>query len=129
MFDRSGFPAYQKFLDLASLRQKLISSNIANVSTPGYRAKDINFNKEFARATQAGNSQQIQLTHSNHIPTSSHPDRPAKVESVKPKIEELNSVDIDQEIAKMTRNELLYSFGARLIQRKIEGLRKAITSK
>ena len=129
MFDRMGVPSYQKFLDLASLRHKLVSGNVANVSTAGYRAKDIDFKKEFARATQVGQHQQVHMTHANHIPTSTHPDRPAKVESIKPKIEELNSVDIDQEISKMAQNELLYSVGARLIQRKLEGLRKAINGR
>lgn len=129
MFDKSGLPAYQKFLDLASLRHKLVSGNVANASTPGYRSKDINFNKEFARATKAGNQTQVEMTNKNHIPTSKHPDRPAKVESTKPKIEELNSIDIDQEISKMAQNELMYSVGARLVQRKLEGLRKAINAK
>lgn len=129
MFDQSGFPAYQKFLDLASLRHKLISGNVANVSTPGYRARDINFSQEFAKATKGASQTQIHMTHKNHIPTSNHPDRPAKIESIKPQIDELNSVDIDQEISKMAQNELLYTIGAKLVQRKFEGLRKAINSK
>lgn len=129
MFDQSGFPAYQKFLDLASLRHKLISGNVANVSTPGYRARDINFSQEFAKATKGASQTQIHMTHKNHIPTSNHPGRPAKIESIKPQIDELNSVDIDQEISKMAQNELLYTIGAKLVQRKFEGLRKAINSK
>ena len=129
MFDQSGMPAYQKFLELASLRHKLVSGNVANAATPGYRAKDIDFQKEFERATQTDNHPPVLLTHPNHIPTSNSPERPAKVESEKPKINELNSVDIDQEISKMAQNELLYSVGARLVQRKLEGMRKAITSK
>ena len=129
MFDRAGIPAYQKFLDLASLRHKLVSGNVANASTAGYRAKDINFKKEFERVSQSGQSQRVHMTHPNHIPTSTHPDRPAKIESTKPKIEELNSVDIDQEISKMAQNELLYSVGARLVQRKLEGRREVITSR
>ncbi len=33
----------QKALDIASLRQNIISSNIANADTPGYKAKHIPF--------------------------------------------------------------------------------------
>jgi flagellar basal-body rod protein FlgB len=42
----------ERFLDLAAKRQGLITSNIANVDTPGYRAKDIDFQGELQRALQ-----------------------------------------------------------------------------
>ena len=47
----------QRFLDLSSKRQALISSNIANVDTPGYRTKDIDFRGELERALQGDESQ------------------------------------------------------------------------
>ena len=34
-------------MDLLSARQKLVASNIANVDTPGYKTKDIDFQFEF----------------------------------------------------------------------------------
>ena len=37
-------------MDLLSARQKLVASNIANADTPGYRAKDIDFQSEFESA-------------------------------------------------------------------------------
>ncbi|MBZ5659256.1 MAG: flagellar basal body protein [Acidobacteriia bacterium] len=40
----------ENFLDLATKRQSLLASNIANVDTPGYRTQDIDFHGEFARA-------------------------------------------------------------------------------
>lgn len=129
LFNKVGLPAYQKFLDLASMRHKLISGNVANVSTPGYRARDIDFNKEFAKATGMSNHQPGLMTHQNHIAIGEHPDKAPKIESEKIKIHELNSVDIDHEISKMAQNELIYSIGARLVQRKLEGIRKAINSR
>jgi flagellar basal-body rod protein FlgB len=41
-----------RYLDLSAKRQSLITSNIANVDTPGYRTKDIDFQGELARALQ-----------------------------------------------------------------------------
>jgi flagellar basal-body rod protein FlgB len=41
-----------RYLDLSSRRQSLISSNIANVDTPGYHTKDIDFQGELQRALQ-----------------------------------------------------------------------------
>ncbi len=37
-------------LDLTSLRQRLVSENIANIDTPGYQTRDIDFAGEFQRA-------------------------------------------------------------------------------
>lgn len=39
-----------RYLDLSTERMQLISSNMANVDTPGYRTQDIDFEAEFARA-------------------------------------------------------------------------------
>jgi flagellar basal-body rod protein FlgB len=41
-----------RYLDLAAKRQSLITSNIANVDTPGYHTKDIDFQGELQRALQ-----------------------------------------------------------------------------
>ena len=42
----------ERFLDLAAERQGLLSSNIANIDTPGYRTRDIDFHGELIRAAQ-----------------------------------------------------------------------------
>jgi flagellar basal-body rod protein FlgB len=38
----------EHYLDLLSVRQKLVASNLANAETPGYITKDIDFQQEFA---------------------------------------------------------------------------------
>ncbi|HXX44745.1 MAG TPA: flagellar basal body protein [Candidatus Acidoferrales bacterium] len=43
-----------RYLDLTATRQALITSNIANVDTPGYRTRDIDFHGELMRAIQNG---------------------------------------------------------------------------
>ena len=42
----------EHYMDLLSARQKLVASNIANVDTPGYKTKDIDFQFEFMSLTQ-----------------------------------------------------------------------------
>ncbi len=37
----------EHYMDLLSTRQKLVASNIANIDTPGYRTRDIDFQFEF----------------------------------------------------------------------------------
>jgi flagellar basal-body rod protein FlgB len=46
-----------KFLDLTSSRQTLIVSNMANLDTPGYQTKDLDFHGELARAMNGVDSQ------------------------------------------------------------------------
>ncbi|HTP69319.1 MAG TPA: flagellar basal body protein [Dongiaceae bacterium] len=40
----------ERFLDLAAMRQTLVSSNLANVDTPGYHTRDMDFRGELHRA-------------------------------------------------------------------------------
>lgn len=129
LFQSSGVPRYGRYLDLSSLRHKLVSSNVANVSTPGYKAEDINFEEELAKSS--GQTQRLAgvLTHANHIPLGQHPDKLPTVERAKIGANDLNSVDIDREVPKMAQNELEYTVAAKLLQKKFEGLHKVITSK
>jgi len=129
MFDRVGVPKFGKYLDLTSFRHKLISDNIANVSTPGYRSRDIDFKAEFERLTGRSHHLAGAVTHPNHIPLGSHTNRPPKVQQEKVAEGNMNSVDIDREVSLLARNELMFTVGARLLQKKFAGLKNVITSK
>ena len=50
MMDRVG-GQLERYMDLLSARQKLVSANIANADTPGYRTQDIDFETEFRSAS------------------------------------------------------------------------------
>jgi flagellar basal-body rod protein FlgB len=129
IFDKIGVPNYQKYLDLSSVRHKLVSSNVANVATPGYEAKDIKFEEEFKRATSQNEHLAGVTTDSRHIPLGQHKDRPPEILEQRLAPDDLNSVDIDREMSNLAQNELRYTIAARLLQRKFDGLRTAITSK
>lgn len=128
LFEAAGVSRYRRFLDLTSLRHKLVSSNVANVSTPGYRSQDIDFKQELARSAAQTSRLAGTLTDRNHIPLGEHAERMPKVERTRVKDGDLNSVDIDREVPKMAQNELEFTIAARLLQKKFEGLRKAIVS-
>ena len=48
----------ERYLDLLSVRQKLVVSNIANIDTPGYKSKDIDFQFEFISLSSASAGEQ-----------------------------------------------------------------------
>lgn len=129
LFTKTGVTRLGKYLDLVSLRHRLVSGNIANSATPGYKSRDIDFQKEFAKLVDSGNRLSGRITHPGHIPHGQHSDRPPKLRQEKVIDGDLNSVDIDKEITTMAQNEILFTIGAKLMQQKFDGLRKAITSK
>ena len=40
----------ERYMDLLSVRQKIVASNIANADTPGYKTRDLDFQSEFQSA-------------------------------------------------------------------------------
>lgn len=52
MIDSPTIQGLGKFLDVSALRTELITSNMANVDTPQYRTRDINFHQEMERALE-----------------------------------------------------------------------------
>lgn len=43
--------ALTRFLDVNVFRSELVMSNMANIDTPGYRTRDVNFSQELERAS------------------------------------------------------------------------------
>ncbi len=50
MVDTPLMQRLTRSLDVNAFRQQLIASNMANIDTPGYRARDVNFRQELERA-------------------------------------------------------------------------------
>jgi flagellar basal-body rod protein FlgB len=50
MIDSLEIKTLGRFLNVRAFRTGLITSNMANIDTPGYRARDINFLQELQRA-------------------------------------------------------------------------------
>ena len=102
----------ERFLDMASLRQSLVSSNIANVDTPGYRTRDIDFQKEMQRAAAAPDS-------------ASEP----VVREIGGLIErpDGNNVSIDRETMLLAQTQLQFQTGIALLKSEFKRLTTAIT--
>ncbi len=128
IFDKVGVGDYNRLLDLTSLRHRLISANVANVSTPGYRSGDIDFKGELARIGGETKHLAGTTTDPDHIPLGEHSQRSPKVDRDRVESGEVNSVNIDEEVPKMAQNELVYTTAARLLQKKFSALHTAITS-
>jgi len=49
-------------MNLVSLRQKLVASNIANADTPGYKTQDLDFQASFRSALDGGSPEAVHVT-------------------------------------------------------------------
>ncbi len=96
-------------LDAASMRQKAISSNIANVNTEGYKAEKVEFESELKRALGNGGVG-MESTSESHIGGAAAKVSPRTVSDESNSMNENgNNVDIDSEMVSLSANEIYYS--------------------
>lgn len=137
LFDKTKIPLLENALDVYALRARVSATNIANVTTPGYRARRVEFENELSKALQRGNGGvHVHTTHERHIPIQtdlSRIPRPHVVET--PDTQSLsddelasgmNNVDIDYEMAELAKNQIRFRFAARMISGQFQGLQKSI---
>jgi flagellar basal-body rod protein FlgB len=129
LLDRTRIPLLNKTMNVASLRHKAISNNIANVNTVNYKRKEVDF-ATYLRAQVVKPSVVGAQTDGRHLPVGSpHPDEGPRVYEPEPGPNStgINNVDVDMEMANLAENHLLYNIGARLLAGQFQGLRKSIT--
>jgi|TARA_B110000438_G_C15729924_1_gene613774 flagellar basal-body rod protein FlgB len=120
----------KKNLDFQSERNLLISSNITNMNTPGYKAKDLNFKDQLQDAIDLGNQLSVRTTDKNHMGPSKK-----SLKSLEPDIFEEkdaarsdgNNVNIDKEMIKLSENQIMYNATIQIMAKRGSTLRSAIT--
>ena len=119
LFD-STIEALNRSLDLHMQRHAVIADNIANAETPGFKAKRVDFEDSLARAIEAGE----QGLAGRDIAAV----QPIVSEETNSELgQDLNTVDMDREMAAMTKNEVQYNAATQVISKKFSLLRYAIT--
>ncbi|MCZ2150494.1 MAG: flagellar basal body protein [Bryobacterales bacterium] len=97
----------QSYMDLLSARQKLVASNLANLDTPGYKTRDVDFHFEFL--SQIGSSEK---------PAVIEPDLPAKNDG--------NNVSLDREARLLAENGMRFQMASLLTRGQLKMVREAI---
>jgi flagellar basal-body rod protein FlgB len=114
------------------MRQEIISSNIANSETPGFKAKRLDFEEALARALDVDGNMGMNIEDGKHFDVGSggfnnlEPDLyddPNGVVSP-----DGNTVDRDAEMAKMAENKIMYDALVQLINKKIGLMKYAVQS-
>jgi flagellar basal-body rod protein FlgB len=98
--DSAVVAALRQQMTLAAARQAVAASNLANVNTPGYRARDADFG-EALDARLGGDT--LQLTNARHLPAAEAAGPATKeAEGLAARLDG-NNVQIDRELLSMTQ--------------------------
>jgi flagellar basal-body rod protein FlgB len=109
-------------LDGSSLKQKTISNNLANVDTPGYKAKQTVFKQEFERSLNAKRTNQRHFSFSTDRPSSFY----VKEQSGTTMNHNGNNVDVDKEMAELAKNQLYYQTLVQRINGKFNSIKMVV---
>lgn len=124
IFDKT-IPGLNKMLDLHYKRSEAIISNITNAETPMYRAVDVDFAGELEAAFNRGKAEMLK-TDPKHMDLSGSSQSHLVSDMSGATRADGNNVDIDIQMAKLTKNSGRYEIAARLMQKKLRIMRTAI---
>ena len=94
-------------MDLLSTRQQLVASNIANLDTPGYRTRDVDFQFEFLSLADGARPRAVEV-----------PGLVVKNDG--------NNVSLDREARLLAENSLRFTLAGQLVRSEIRTAQRAI---
>lgn len=98
----------EQYMNTVSLRQKLVTSNIANADTPGYKTQDLDFQASFQSALDGGAPRAVDV-----------PGLIVKNDG--------NNVDLDREARLLAENALRFSVASNLMHSSLNQIKEAIS--
>jgi flagellar basal-body rod protein FlgB len=120
----SSFKVLQNIIQATDARQKVLSSNIANSDTPGFKAKDVKFGNLLEKEVK------LLTTDPKHIGRSKSSSLNGKMVVEKnPSWGDKNNVELSAEVAKMTENALLHDAAIKILNSKMKMFKAAISSR
>jgi len=115
-----GFSILEQMVRQAGIRNGVLASNIANVDTPNYKARDVSFGQVL------GTEMSLATTNPGHLSGSgSNAAGEQRTTDGQPWADG-NNVELDQEVAKMTENAMLFETGVTLLEKKIQMFKSAL---
>jgi flagellar basal-body rod protein FlgB len=102
----------QGYLKVTTDRQQLVTSNMANVDTPGYHTQDIDFQSAMQQVMDQGSGPRLAPA---SMEVADLPERP-----------DGNNVNIDRESMMLSETQLQYQMGVQLIKEQFHELLTAM---
>jgi flagellar basal-body rod protein FlgB len=122
----------ERSLDVRLARQGVLSGNIANADTPGFKPKDVDFMAAMSQATQ--DIEGLAHTHMMHMDTTGETNgKGAAVDSFVHRVAggtpsfDGNEVDLDTTMSAMAENAIQYGANARAANAKLAILKYVVS--
>lgn len=118
----------EKALDAAVLRQQVISNNIANVNTTGYRPATVAFEAQLKKALEGQDGGDLQPVSDeeqdpNYIPV----DSGQSLNSVQAQVMQMpGKMDMNKEMVNLAKNQILYNALVQKISGTFAGIKYVI---
>ncbi|MBT0584968.1 flagellar basal body rod protein FlgB [Alteromonas oceanisediminis] len=108
-------------------QMEVISGNLANANTPGYKARGIDF-QQAMKSAKLAQSHNLVKTHEKHMSGSTQPQWDLKFrEPTQPDTGDGNTVDIQHERNQFLDVGMRFQASTELLSGKIKGMKKALS--
>jgi len=111
----SSIDMLQGYLKVLTDRQTMIASNMANIDTPGYHTKDLNFQAAMRRVMDQDGSVSSAAFEPASSDTEGLPERP-----------DGNNVSVDRESMLLAQTQLQFQLGVQLVKSQLHMVMSAI---
>ena len=115
------FKILERQIQASNVRHGVIASNIANVDTPGYKARDVKFDEARETATI-----ELRKTSSSHLDGGEGAAGGKVAVDSRPSWGDGNNVELDVEVSKMTENAVFFQTAVTLLGTNIRMFKTAL---
>jgi flagellar basal-body rod protein FlgB len=120
MIDTAMTQALGRFLDVDVARHKLVSTNLANIDTPGYHTRDLDFRAELRRAAEGS-------AENGYVSTASYSPVARRVSGLMERPDG-NNVSVERESLLLAEAQMKFNVGVQLLRQQFRIISLAINS-
>ncbi|GIW90571.1 MAG: flagellar biosynthesis protein FlgB [Pirellulaceae bacterium] len=125
-------PLLEQWLSFTEARHQLLAGNIANVDTPGYQARDMPVSAFQEKVREA-----LATPMRSEYPSPGHRSAPSRLQRIRELSESYPSllrhdgaeVSLEQQIAELTKNQIMHSLVVSLLNSQFRLLQAAVTER
>lgn len=127
ILSKPAFQLLEQSLNAATVRQKVIADNVANVDTPYFKRSEVRFEELLQQELNKGELQGFRTDPRHfHIGRPANPQPQIIRDDLSMINNNLNNVDIDYEMSLMAKNQLRYNTIVQQVNSEIHKVRTAI---
>ncbi len=122
IFGDATFAVLGKALDAYSLRHRVSANNLANAATPGFKRSYVSFERELGEVVRKSGGDRKKL-----VTGLRDMELTASLDELTESREDGNNVDMEQEVAEMSKNNIRYAGASSIVKKKLEMYRYVIS--